>query len=171
MHGSVNDGRMHRAKHRKTLRALKPAPSPRLAKLFKQYGSFVPVKRSSSLWLRARLYEIARAFRNEVRISSTPYSIYGTDPEGDGYLMVSENGANAGGFHATWYNYTNHPAQWELDWIWVAPKCRRQGWLRRSWKMACEKYPGIQPSPPFLSEGAAKFFRSSFEPGSWMPPV
>jgi hypothetical protein len=135
---------------------IRPQPRSWLGRLYKQYGSFVPIwgpvggkpTRSSTL-----LYRIVQAFSREIGLGQ--WSKFSGAEEG--YIITDPEGRALGGFGVRWREYTNTPDCWRLEWIWIAPGYRRQGWLRRSWEMVDRNYPGIVPDKPF-SAGTEAFF-------------
>ena len=72
--------------------------------------------------------------------------------ESGGFLIADAEGRALGGFAIG-----PDDRSVVLRWIWVAPPYRRHGWMRRSWAMLTDRFPGIMPEPP-LSPAAAKFF-------------
>jgi hypothetical protein len=80
-----------------------------------------------------------------------------TGDPADGYLIAEPDGRAVGGFVVRWIEFSNAPAQLILSWVWIAPSHRRCGLMRTAWLMVKDKYPGIDPDPPF-SKGAAQFF-------------
>jgi RimJ/RimL family protein N-acetyltransferase len=151
----AEDRRIHRAFHRSVVDVFEPKPSVTLAKLYSCHGQLVPVRWDSPQPLRRRLASLSRVFKREFGCDFTMYSATG-DP-GDGYLVAEPDGRAVGGFVVRWIEYSNAPAQWMLSWVWIAPTHRRRGLMRAAWLMAKDKYPGIDPDPPF-SKGAAEFF-------------
>jgi GNAT superfamily N-acetyltransferase len=153
--GFPEDEKEHRRYHREALKVLEPGVNEPLARLHTISGPFIPVNRHSPRWLNARLYQIARIFRREMHLDFVQWD-EGYD-DGDGYIIADFAGRALGGFVVRWREWKDAPSCWALVWIWIAPPYRRQGWLRRTWEMVRDEYPGIIPEAPF-SRGTATFF-------------
>jgi hypothetical protein len=151
--GNPDDERQHRSRRRMVLKITEPKPEPSFAKF---QTEFIP---ATTRRLSKRLYQIAWTFKREMRFDFVQWSETGDD--GRGYLMVSDDGRVVGGFVVRWHQGRRRrdgQAGWSPSWIWVARAYRRQGWLRRTWSVVVNRYPGIEPEGP-LSEGSYAFFR------------
>ncbi len=104
---SPDDQRFHRAYHRDVVETFEPKPVPTLAKLHAEFGTFVPVRACSPVWLRKRLYRLGLMFRRELRFDFPPYDVCG-DP-GCGYILTDADGRAIGGCMARWQQYENAP--------------------------------------------------------------
>jgi hypothetical protein len=155
VHDLASDRKIHRTFHRRVVDTFDPKPSIALAKLYAEHGRFIPVKSNSHQHARRKLANIARIFRREFGCDFTMYS-EDNDP-GDGFIIAEPDGRAIGGTTVRWIEFSNAPAQWIFEWIWVAPASRRTGLLKETWEMVREKYSGIDPGTPF-SKGAATFF-------------
>ena len=91
------DRRLHRARHAKVLRVISPKPQRTLARAYAQRGEFVPIDRSSPLWMRRRLGDIAMQFKRELRFDFAPYYPDDDDPKGHHWLIVTDDGRSIGG--------------------------------------------------------------------------
>jgi hypothetical protein len=149
------DKARHHEHHRNVVDVFDPRPNHALRKRYEEDGTFVPVSSSGSS--SGRLYQIARMLMRENGYDVPPWDEKEND--GHGYLIVDYEGRALGGTAVCWQEWTNSPACWVLDWIWIAPPYRRQGMMRKTWEMCREKYPGIIPRPPF-SAAAKAFFRT-----------
>lgn len=152
-----DDRRIHRSFHQRVVDVFEPKPSVTLAKLHQAHGQFVLVRADSPQPIRRRLANISRVFKREFGADLTMYSE--VDDPGDGYLIADADGRALSGLVVRWIEYSNAPAQWTLSWVWIVPNHRRFGLLKSAWIMVRDKYPGIDPDPPF-SKGAARFFAS-----------
>jgi zinc-finger of acetyl-transferase ESCO len=151
----LEDCKYHRTFHRRVVDVFEPKPSVSIARLFGKHGQFIPVHRESASHLRRRLANISRVFKKEFGCDFTMYDEAG-DP-GEGYLISDADGRALGGSTIRWIEYSNAPAQWVWSWIWIVPTHRRHRLMQAFWDMVRDKYPGIDPDPPF-SRSAASFF-------------
>lgn len=153
---SPDDQRTHRAYHREVVETFEPRPVPTLAELHAEYGTFIPVRAWSPIWLRKRLYRIGLMFKRELGFDFQPCDL-SYDP-GYGYILTDADGRAIGGCMARWKIYEDAPPNWVLAWIWIVPSHRRNGLMKQAWETVKSEYEGIEPDPPF-SRAAAKFFR------------
>jgi hypothetical protein len=151
------DRLFHRSYHRDIVNVFEPKPSTTLAKQYGRHGQLVPVRQDSPQTLRRRLANISRVFKKEFGADFPMYEETG-DP-GDGYLVTEPDGRAIGGLVVRWIEFSNAPAQWTLSWVWIVPSHRRRGLMKSAWLIVRNKYPSIDPDPPF-SKGAAQFFAS-----------
>jgi hypothetical protein len=148
------DQRYHRKWHREVVETFEPKPNAALARWRTPAGGdFIPVGQGDPKWLHKRLYRVAKMLKRENGYDFIMWSDAGNDY--GGFLIVDPDGRALGGFAVQLD--TDPPS---LRWIWIAPPYRRRGWLRQSWKMLTERFPGIVPEPPF-SPAAEAFFRPS----------
>jgi hypothetical protein len=152
-----DDRLIHRAYHREIVDVFEPKPSVTLAKLFTRHGQLVPVHSHSPQPIRRRLARISRVFKKEFGAGFTMYEE--TDDPAKGYLIAEPDGRAIGGFVVRWSEYADASDRWVLCWVWIAPSHRRRGLMQTAWLMVRDKYPNIEPDPPF-SKGAAVFFAS-----------
>ena len=154
---SPTDRKIHRLYHREVVDTFEPRSNPALARRHALHGVFVPVTPLSPRWMHKRLYRIALMLKRENGYDFSMWDQY-RDDDGIGYILTDEQGRALGGCAVRWREWTDRSPGWFLQWIWVAPPCRRQGLLRRTWEMLKGEYGGIFPEPP-LSPAAAQFFR------------
>ena len=153
----TDDRKLHRSFHNRTLSVFEPKPNKVLAKMHAKYGRYLRVTRESPTWIHKRLHYIATVLSRENGYSFIMWNEHGDD--GPGYILTDGRGLALGGCALRWREWTNAPASWMLQWIWIAPPYRRQGLLRDTWLMLTSQYAGIMPESPF-SLGMARFLLS-----------
>ena len=151
------DQKLHRSVHDSMLSVLEPTPNKELSKCHARFGRYVPLTSQSPKWMNRRLHWIARALHWEKNYDFIMWPESGC--EGEGFILTDSDGRALGGCAVQWYEWSDAPACWVLQWIWVAPPFRRQGLLRDTWSMLTAKYDGIIPDHPYSPE-AARFFLS-----------
>ena len=149
--------RYHRSFHARMLSVFEPKPNKALAKRHAEFGHYVPVTSQSPTWMNRRLHWISRVLHRENNYDFIMWPESGCD--GQGFILTDSDGRALGGCAAQWCEWSDAPACWVLQWIWIAPPYRRQGLLRDTWSMLTAKYDGIIPDRPYSPE-AARFFLS-----------
>jgi hypothetical protein len=61
---------------------------------------------------------------------------------------ANDAGAIVGACAFRWREYSDAPAAWALQWVWVCPKARRTGVLRARWRSFRERYGDFHIEPP-----------------------
>ena len=151
------DLKKHCSRHARILSVFEPKPNKALAKLNTKFGCYVPVTPKSPTWMHLRLAWIATVLKRENGYDFIMWDASGDD--GQGFILTDSDGRALGGCAVRRREWSNAPACWVLQWIWVAPPYRRQGLLRNTWLMLTAKYDGIIPEPPY-SLGVARFLLS-----------
>ena len=151
------DRRHHSSFHARMLSVFEPKPNKALAKCHAKFERYVPLTSQSPTWMNRRLYWIARVLHRENNYDFVMWTESGCD--GQGFILTDSDGRALGGCAVQWGEWSDVPACWVLQWIWIAPSYRRQGLLRDTWSMLTAKYDGIVPGPPYSPE-AARFFLS-----------
>ncbi len=149
--------RHHRSFHARMLLVFEPKPNKALAKRHAKFGRYVPLTSQSPTWMNRRLHWIARVLHRENSYDFIMWPESGGD--GEGFILTDSDGRALGGCAVQWCEWSDAPACWVLQWIWIAPPYRRQGLLRDTWSMLTTKYDGIIPDRPYSPE-AARFFLS-----------
>ena len=145
------DRRRHRNFHREVVTTFDPRPNASLKRRRATIGEdFLLVNWGDPKWLHRRLYLIARMLMRENGYDFPMWNESGS--ESRGFLIVDLEGRALGGFAVG-----HDRRSMTLRWIWIAPPYRRQGWMRRSWEMLTDRFPGIMPEPPF-SPAAEQYF-------------
>ncbi|CAH2606076.1 zf-C2H2_3 domain-containing protein (plasmid) [Rhodovastum atsumiense] len=166
MKGDPDDGVIHRAHHKKTMRILQPSPDTRAAAALAK-GWTGEVGSKSPRWMQDAMYRRAVAFKREMG-----YDFPQWDPKGEreptvrGHLFVDPDGTIQGACCFRWRE--RNQAGWWLDWIWLAKGARRRGILTRHWAGFRAAYGAFRIEPP-LSEAMQAFAAKAGVPFAQVP--
>jgi len=155
-----SETRRHRVLHREAQQLLDPKPNPRLATRLALGDRSDIVDSDAPLWMQKEVYRRAIKFKREFRYDFVQWpgsETHRVDAGWHGYLFT----AGADGTIAGACAFFNPEAkeggeEWALQWIWVAPKYRRQGILLERWPVFVERYGDFYIEPP-LSEAMKGF--------------
>lgn len=154
--GLPSEDSHHRQVHRRRLAILDPQPDRLFAEAYRRDPLAAPwVDYTSSQWKHDHMYRRAFAFKRELGYTFSQWAekpIH--DPEPVGYLFADEDGRVVGS--AAFRPQSSDDRPWRLDWIWLAPGFRRQGYLNRHWAMFRQRFGEFDVEPP-LSEGMTAF--------------
>lgn len=155
-----SETRRHREMHREAQHLLDPKPSARLVtRLALGNGSDI-VDSDSPIWMQEEVRKRARKFRREFRYDFTQWPDTGRKPitaGWHGYLLTAGNDGTIAGACA-FHDVKGQDAEfdWSLQWVWIAPKYRRQGILLDHWPVFLERYGSFFIEPP-LSDAMQGF--------------
>ncbi|WP_339930719.1 hypothetical protein [uncultured Brevundimonas sp.] len=132
--GDPDSSASHRKEHRKRMVYLDPAPDPNMVAAMAAEADPERVTSRSPRWKQDALDERALLFRLETHYSFVGWGAqYEKDHSARGFLMTRADGAIVGCVVFRWREYSNAPAAWALQWVWVCPAGRRTGVLRSRW--------------------------------------
>lgn len=155
-----SETRRHRVLHREAQQMLDPKPSHRLATRLALGDRSDIVDSNAPLWMQKEVYRRAIKFKREFRYDFIQWAgteTHRVDAGWHGYLFT----AGADGTIAGACAFFNPKAkeggeEWALQWIWLAPKFRRQGLLLNQWPVFVERYGSFYIEPP-LSDAMEGF--------------
>lgn len=151
---NTSDSRRHRAAHRLAQQLLDPKPRPKLAARLAQGSRSDIVDSDAPMWMQEEVRKRARKFKREFKYDSTQWPDNGKepiDPGWEGYLLTAgPDGTIAGACAFFKINGEMEGVQleWSLQWVWLAPKYRRQGILLKHWPLLVERYGNFFIEPP-----------------------
>jgi len=147
--GDAESSASHRKEHKRRMRYLDPKPDPRLVEGDAAIPATVLVTTNSPAWQHNEMYERALAFKREFGYDFVQWgSPKGdSDPEVNGIFFLNEVGAIVG---ACAFRVREHGTRrvWALQWIWFAPRYRRQGHLARQWQRLRADYGDFEVEHP-----------------------
>jgi GNAT superfamily N-acetyltransferase len=156
MKGLPSDDKQHREMHRLRMSALEPAPNRRFREA-RERDEFTAswVDYRSPKWKHELMYRRAFAFKRELAYDFSQWCLDpSNDPEPVGFLFADEDGRVVGA--AAFRPQQGFARPWRLDWIWLAPGHRRQGYLDRHWERFRQRFGEFDIAPPV--SGAMKAF-------------
>lgn len=147
--GDPESSASHRKEHKRRMRYLDPKPDPRLVEDPRLIPASVLVTTHSPAWQHSEMYDRALAFKREFGYDFVQWGSRkgDSDPDVNGIFFLDEVGAIVGAcaFRLR-ENGTNRV--WRLDWIWFAPRYRRQGHLARQWQRLRTDYGDFEVEHP-----------------------
>lgn len=161
--GDPSSSLAHRREHKKRLVILEPQPHPQFLEALAHQKEPELVTTTSSRWRHRQIYDRAVMFRREFHYDFVQWQ----SPKGNddlkvhGFLFNDDtgtfgHGAIVGACAFRWQEYTDAPARWAMQWVWIAPKARRLGILSRRWPEFCARFGDFVLEPP-LSEAMRGF--------------
>lgn len=165
---------LHRKKHAQANRILSPPVSRRILRRL-EVGKPIYIDFSSPTWLQFELYLRSEMFKREFDYDLPQWSPFGDEPpDACGFLLSDDTGlfgfgaiAGAGAFR--WREWSNRPAGWTMDWVWIIPDLRRRGLLSRYSSKFKERFGDFylqHPLSPAMREFALKHNWGRFEESS-----
>lgn len=123
----------------------------------------VPVTVASAADQRKAVWQCARWFAWESDFDSVMYGYEGRedDDRARAYLWIQrlwdkpERSVVLGACCFRWREYRDAPPAYALQWVWLHPFCRRQGYLRDAWQFfrdACGDFTVETPVSPAMKE-------------------
>jgi hypothetical protein len=156
------DARIHASEHEWAQQLFDPLPDAQFAERLAANVQAELVDASSPLWMHEAVLQRARAFRREFSYDFVQWdgSAQRAAPEGcHGYLFAGDAaGTIAGACGFLVEKSGQYAGQWSLHWIWLAPKFRRQGFLKARWNDFLNRYGDFYIEAP-LSEAMQGFVR------------
>lgn len=121
-----------------------------------QGGTSAVVTPDSTPVLRNAVEHLAWYFKREFRYDFVQYDAADKTEDGHVAFLWADRETAAYGkaivFGACCFRYrewTNVPAGYALQWIWLHPYKRTEGYLTRAWPYFQARFPGFLPEPPF----------------------
>ena len=162
--GDPDSSASHRKDHRKRMVYLDPAPDSNMVAAMAAEADPERVTSRSPRWKQDALDERALLFRQETHYS---FVGWGAQYEGDqtarGFLMTRADGTIVGCVVFRWREYSNAPAAWALQWVWVCPTARRTAVLRSRWAAFRAEFGDFRVEGPVSADMQA--FLAAVEPG------
>lgn len=157
LRGDPDDTANHRRYHMRELALLEPKPHARLQASSMRFPAPMLVTHRSPAWMHREIYRRASAFRRMFGYSFVQWgSEKGeSDVEAHGFLIPDARGAIIGAC-AFRRNHEDSNPDWRLDFIWIAPAFRRQGYLAAHWSSFCARFGAFGVESP-ISEGMRGF--------------
>lgn len=131
--GDAESSLNHRREHKKRMKVLDPQPDDRVLAERGAGGFDELVTYLSPSWRHEEMYARALAFKRELHFDFTQWGQPDDDPTAQGFLLTDDEARIVGVCAFRYREYSNAPAGWALQFIWVAPKHRRRGVLSRRW--------------------------------------
>lgn len=141
--GDPEESAAHRSYHAKIKRVLDPRPLRSFLEASEVDLEAEWVTVHSPIWKHREMYRRAQQFRSEFRFDFVMWgakTVKDTDPEVHGFLFSDDSGLSPVGTIVGACAFRRRKNQWGLQWMWLAPKARRQGILTRRWPMFLERF-------------------------------
>lgn len=162
--GDPDSSACHRREHRERMVYLDPSPDPNMVAAMRSEPDPERVTWRSPAWKQDGLDERARLFREETHYGFVGWgAAYEKDHKAQGFLMTRPDGTIVGVVVFRWRDYSNAPAAWALQWVWVCPAARRSGVLRSRWAGFRAEFENFAVEGP-VSDDMQAFLRA-VEPG------
>lgn len=162
--GDPDSSATHRREHRQRMVYLDPAPDPNMVAAMAADDDPERVTWRSPVWKQDALDERALLFRQETKYSFVGWGArYEKDQRARGFLMTRPDGAIVGTIVFRWRDYSDAPAAWALQWVWVCPAARRTGVLRSRWPAFRDEFGDFLVEGPISKD--MKAFLTGVEPG------
>lgn len=161
MSGDPEANAAHLSYHAKIRRVLDPRPSRRFLEEIEVAPDAVWVTPSSPIWKHREMYARARQFKSELEFDFVMWgasTVKDTDPDVHGFLFPDDSGIFPTGTIVGACAFRRREDYWALQWMWLAPKVRRQGILARRWPMFLERFGDFVVEAP-LSDAMKAFVR------------
>lgn len=154
--GNPDSTYAHRKEHRRRVKYMQPVPSIRLLQARNVDTDAAWVTSKSPAWKHNEMYERALAFKREFHYDFTQWGSHGRDddPNARGFLFSNEAGAITGAC-AFRLRINDECSRWGLQWVWIAPQYRRDGYLTRQWKIFRSKFGDFTVEAPVSPAMAA----------------
>lgn len=161
MKGDPEESAAHLSYHAKIKRVLDPLPLRNFLEAREANSEAEWVVSNSPTWKHREMYVRARQFKREFGFDFVMWgtkTVKDTDPKAHGFLFPDESGVFPHGAIAGACAFRWREDHWGLQWIWLAPKVRRQGILARRWPIFLERFGDFVVEPP-LSDAMQAFVR------------
>lgn len=162
MTGDSEENAAHLSYHAKIRRVLDPRPSRRFLEAIEAATDAEWVTANSPIWKHREMYGRARQFRREMQFDFVQWgtdTVKDTDPDVHGFLFSDDSGIfPAGAIVGACAFRRREDHHWGLQWMWLAPKVRRQGILTRRWPLFLEQFGDFVVEAP-LSDAMQAFVR------------
>jgi hypothetical protein len=158
--GDFDSGVGHRREHRARMRYLDPQPHPQMLEAREHPGEIELVTSQSPAWKHEEMYIRASAFRREFHYDFVQWGSRtgDNDPKVHGFLFCDERSAIVGAC-AFRHRQGTTGEHWALQWIWICPRCRRQGLLKQRWPELRRRFGDFLVEAP-VSEAMKAFLLS-----------
>jgi hypothetical protein len=151
--GDPDSSAGHRKEHKRRVHYLEPKPLAEF--LNEKENSPEPelVTAMSPPWKHKEMYERALAFKREFHYDFIQWEspTHDYDPDVNGFLFADTNNVIVGACSFRKRTY-NDKEKWGLQWIWVCPKERRNGYLSARWNMFRERFGDFVVEHPVSDE-------------------
>ena len=111
----------------------------------------VPSIRGQSL--RKPVLQLARYFQLEMATDFVPYSTEQHSDKNTAFLIGFKSDENLqfgiGALFFRWQEWSDVPAGYSLEWVWVHPFFRHRGLLSKAWPKFVERFGEFHVSPPY----------------------
>ncbi|MNJ44748.1 hypothetical protein D3C77_398130 [compost metagenome] len=162
MTNNSKDERIHREVHSRKEQMIDPQPDLRLASLLPLDGCGELVDQEAPLWMHGAVYERALEFKREFGYDAVQWDGSSNNRAGEdwqGWLFAADTeGTIAGACAFMRRDGAVDGPRWSLQWIWLAPKYRRSGFLESRWPSFLEAYGDFEIETP-LSPAMQSFVR------------
>jgi hypothetical protein len=142
------------------MRYLDPQPHPQMLEAREHPGEIELVTSQSPAWKHEEMYIRASAFRREFHYDFVQWGSRtgDNDPKVHGFLFCDERSAIVGAC-AFRHRQGTTGEHWALQWIWICPRCRRQGLLKQRWPELRRRFGDFLVEAP-VSEAMKAFLLS-----------
>lgn len=156
------EARNHQAVHTQRQEMFDPEPEQRFASHLATEANGERVGQNSPLWMHGAVLERAFEFKREFRYDFVQWDgskVTRAGEEWEGWLFAADSEGTIAGACA----FMNRVAavavpDWSLQWVWLAPKFRRSGFLETRWEEFLKLYGDFDIEPP-LSDAMQAFVR------------
>lgn len=159
--GDREENAAHLSYHAKIKRVLDPWPLRRFLENMEEGPDAEWVTPSSPIWKHREVYRRACQFRREMQFDFVQWgtdTVKDTDPDVHGFLFPDDSGIFPAGTIIGACAFRRRDDHWALQWMWLAPKVRRQGVLARRWPAFLERFGDFVIEAP-LSDAMQAFVR------------
>lgn len=159
--GDPEENAAHLSYHAKIKRVLDPQPLRRFLEAKETDPETEWVTPNSLVWKHREMYARARQFKREFGFDFVMWgakTAKDTDPKVHGFLFPDDSGVCPPGTIVGACAFRWREDHWGLQWMWLAPKVRRQGILARRWPMFLERFGNFVVERP-LSDAMQAFVR------------
>ena len=159
--GNPKDSAAHRKFHKCILSILEPIPNKNMLSAFRNENDPELVDNNSPLWRHKEMRNRAIGFKMETGFGFVQWS-HAKDARKEenvfGFLLTLEDGTIIGSVAFRYQDGSeiSDDGYWYLDWVWVAPRHRRNGALTKRWRYYKDRFGEFYVSHP-ISEEMKKF--------------
>lgn len=163
--GDPDSSAAHRRQHKRRMAVLDPKPHQLMLEAMKTEPEPELVTSASPPWKHQEMYDRALKFKREEGYDFVQWQSRKGEEDSKvrGFLLTESDGTIVGAIAFRWREWTDAPASWGLQFVWIAPPFRRKGILSRRWKMFRERFGNFVVEGP-VSDSMSNFLkRSGFE--------
>lgn len=156
--GDPESSAWHRRDHKERMKTLDPQPHQKVQEE-RAAGDFDElVNWLSPEWRHKEMYARALAFKRELHFDFVQWDCPDTDRKAQGFLLADDASRIVGVCAFRYREYTDAPAGWALQFVWIAPPHRRSGVLAARWPTFRQRFGDFHIEGP-VSQAMQAFAR------------